>query len=229
MSERVVNLPVAEAYDRWSADYDAYDNPMVFAASRAVDALAQEVRGLAVLEFGCGTGRNLTVLKANGALRLVGLDLSDGMLAQARARDGAFDLRRQDMAQPVAEPDGAFGLILFSLTLEHVADIATPLKEARRLLAPGGRIVIVEIHPFLSLGGLGAHFVEGGETVRMPTVSHSFEGYLNAFAAVGLTVDACREWKPRDLGDDAPAKLFKRGADMPITVQFRLRADGETA
>ena len=224
MSETVLNLSVAEAYDRWSIGYDAYDNTMVLAAARAVAALAPEAAGKAVLEFGCGTGRNLEALKAAGAARLVGLDLSDGMLAQARARDPSFDLRGQDMAMPVAEPDGAFDIVLFSLTLEHVADMATPLGEARRLLKPGGQVVVIEIHPYLSLGGLAAHFVEGGQTIRMPTVPHTVPDYVAAARTAGLVIDACREWKPGDLGPDAPARAFKRGADTPIAIEFRMKA-----
>lgn len=224
MSETVLNLSVAQAYDRWSEGYDAYDNTMVLAATRAVAALAPEAAGKAVLEFGCGTGRNLAALKAAGAARLVGLDLSEGMLQQARARDASLDLRLQDMATPVSEPDGAFDLVLFSLTLEHVADMATPLKEARRLLKPGGQVVVIEIHPYLSLGGLSAHFVEGGQTIRMPTVSHAVPDYVTAAKAAGLVIDACREWKPADLGPDAPERVFKRGADTPIAIEFRLKA-----
>ncbi len=163
-------------------------------------------------------------MKAAGAARLVGLDLSDGMLAQARARDPSFDLRGQDMAMPVAEPDGAFDIVLFSLTLEHVADMATPLGEARRLLKPGGQVVVIEIHPYLSLGGLAAHFVEGGQTIRMPTVPHTVPDYVAAARTAGLVIDACREWKPGDLGPDAPARAFKRGADTPIAIEFRMKA-----
>jgi malonyl-CoA O-methyltransferase len=222
MSETVVYLSVADAYDRWSGEYDTYENSLVYAATQAVAALAPDAAGQAVLEFGCGTGRNLQALKAAGAARLVGLDLSPGMLDRARARDPAFDLRLQDMAAPVAEPDGAFGLILFSLTLEHVADMAAPLREARRLLAPGGQIVIVEIHPYLALGGLAAHFTLGGETVHMPTVQHTVPHYITAARAAGLTVDACREWTPSDFPADAPARVSRRGANVPLAIEFRL-------
>lgn len=219
-----VHLSVVEAYDRWAGGYDAYDNNMVRMAARAVDDLAAEVRGKAVLEFGCGTGRNLEALKAAGAGRLAGLDLSSGMLEQARARDPAFELHRQDMAAAAPFADGGFDLVLFCLTLEHVADIATPLKEARRVVKTGGQVVVIEIHPFLSLGGLAAHFAHDGDVVRMPTVAHGFADHLNAFAEAGLIVRACREWRPRDFGDPVPERLLKRGPDTPYVVEFRLAA-----
>ena len=217
-----VHLSVAHAYDRWSAAYDAYDNPMVLMAARAVAGLT--ARGAGVVEFGCGTGRNLETLKAAGAARLVGLDLSEGMLQQARARDASFELHRRDMATAAPFAGASFDLVMFCLTLEHVVDIAAPLTDARRLLRPGGEVVVIEIHPFLSLGGLGAHFTLGGETVRMPTVSHRFCDYLNAFAAADLAVRACREWRPRDHGDPIPPRLLKHGPDRPYVVEFRLGA-----
>jgi malonyl-CoA O-methyltransferase len=138
MSERTVFLPIADAYDRWAALYDGYDNPMVFAAAQVIQAGFADVVGKDVVELGCGTGRNLAALKALGARTLVGCDLSDGMLAKARERDPAFRLLRHDMAQPVPMPDASADLVLFCLTLEHVADLAHPLAEARRLLRPDG-------------------------------------------------------------------------------------------
>lgn len=232
----VIKLGVEAAYDRWSRIYDGYDNPMVFMASEVVRrSIAPLVAGGArVFEFGCGTGRNLTALVASGAGEVTGCDLSEGMLDAARRRNPALRLHRHDMTDRAARltgvEDASAGVVLFCLTLEHVPDLAVPLAEARRIAAPsdagggGGRIAIVEIHPFFSLGGGVAHFEEGGERVEMPTYPHQFAGYLNAFASTGLQVERCREWRPRDLdGVELPAKVLKRGPDFPLAVEFTLR------
>jgi malonyl-CoA O-methyltransferase len=221
---RPVRLSVADAYDRWAQAYDDYPNSLVYTATQAVTALALGIAGQDVVEFGCGTGRNLEVLKRGGAGRLTGLDLSPGMLAEAAERKLGGALIAHDMTLPAPLPDACADLVLFSLTLEHIASPATPLREARRLLRPGGRITVIEIHPFLSLGGLAAHFVLDGEQVEMPTWPHSFADHLNAFAQAGLVVAACKEWRPRDLGPDTPERVFKRGADTPLVVEFSLRA-----
>lgn len=222
MSARpVTELTVEAAYDRWAQAYDAADNPMVFAATRALAASLPDVSGRDVFEFGCGTGRNLAFLKAAGARSLAGCDLSDGMLAQARRRlpDGAA-LLRHDMRLPLPLPAAGSDLVLFCLSLEHIAALEPPLAEARRLLRPGGEIVIVEIHPFVSQSGVAAHFIDAGEEVRMPAFPHRFSDYLTAFAALDLRVAACREWRPRDLGPDVPARALKRGADTPLVVEW---------
>lgn len=221
--EEPLFLPVAGAYDRWAGAYDGYDNPMVFAAAQAAAALATEAVGRDVFEFGCGTGRNLAALKAAGAASLSGCDLSEGMLARARDRDPAFRLLLHDMNLPLELPGGIADLVLFSLSLEHVERIATPLAEARRILRPGGQIAVIEIHPALSQAGLRAHFRDGGQEIRMPTFAHSFADYLNAFAALDLRVQSCREWRPRDFAVPAPEKALRRGPDHPLVVAFSVR------
>lgn len=223
MTESSIFLPLAEAYDRWAQVYDLQDNPMVFGASRIVERLANTVRRQAVVELGCGTGRNLLLLKQSGADTLVGCDLSTGMLAQARARDPALALFQQDMTQPLPLADMTADLVLFSLVLEHMADMTGPLREARRLLRPEGRIVVIEIHPFLPLSNVVAHFRVGSTIVEMPTFAHQFSDYLDAAAAAGLRITQAREWRPQDFDGPVPDKVFKRGPDCPLLVEFELR------
>ena len=79
---------------------------------------------------------------------------------------------------------------------------------------------MIEIHPFLTLSGILAHFQDGGEEVRMPTVAHELSSYVVAFATAGLRLAGCQEWRLRDLGTAAPPKAFKRGPDLPLIVQM---------
>jgi len=222
MQEKTLFLPIAEAYDRWSQGYDLYDNPMVSGASRVVESLGPAVAGADVFEFGCGTGRNLQAAKRLGASSVAGCDLSPGMLEVARRHDPALRLLLHDMTRPLPLEDRSVDCSLFCLTLEHLSGLAAPLREAKRLLRPMGRIEIIEIHPYVSMGGVAAHFQHSGETVQMPTFAHSFSDYLNCFAGLGLHVAACKEWRPTHFGEGATEKMFKRGADHPLLVQFSL-------
>jgi malonyl-CoA O-methyltransferase len=215
-------LPVGEAYDRWAPVYDAYDNPMVFMATQIVDRFSENASGLRVLEFGCGTGRNLAALSAQGAI-VTGCDLSAGMLDVARLRTPDAELLLHDMTQTLPFADRRFDVSLFSLSLEHVQDLLAPLGEAKRVTKPGGRILIIEIHPFLSLSGSAAHFDEGDIEVRMPTFPHQFADYLSALAEVGLAVAECREWRPADVGNPVALESHKRGPEIPLTVELVLK------
>jgi malonyl-CoA O-methyltransferase len=224
MTERRILLPVVAAYDRWSANYDEYDNPMVFAASRIVEFSLRDVRGRDIVEFGCGTGRNLEMLRSRGAQSLVGSDVSRGMLARAAQRPGNFQLFESDMGQPLPLPPGSMDVALFCLSLEHVADLASAFIEAKRLLRAGGTLMIIEIHPFLTASGVSAHYLDGNEEVRMPTVAHDFSSYVDALLATDFRITACREWRPRDLGSSLPVKVLMRGPNLPLVLQFTAHA-----
>jgi malonyl-CoA O-methyltransferase len=218
-----VTLDVAAAYDVWATSYDGYDNPMVYAAGYAFSQAPLSLARTTFLEFGCGTGRNLAALKARGASNLIGFDFSSAMLAEARNRDGNWTLFQADMSAQIPLPDQSVDFILFSLTLEHVADLVPPLREARRLLRAGGAIQIIEIHPYLSLLGISAHFKNAdGEEITMPAFAHPFQDWLAAFDQAGLRVAGLKEWQARDFGTDAPAKILRRGPDWPWVVDWTL-------
>jgi malonyl-CoA O-methyltransferase len=217
-------LPVVEAYDRWSRFYDAYENPMVFLAEEIVRrSVLPGARNQAVFEFGCGTGRNLAALRDAGAASVSGCDLSEGMLSVARQRRLLTNVFLHDMREPLPRiADRSMDHVLFCLSLEHVENLGAPFREALRIAKPGGgRISIVEIHPFLSLNGVAAHFDDNGEEVRMPAYPHQFSAFLNLFADHKLNA-TCREWRPCDVGNPAPLKNLKRGPEFPLAVEFSI-------
>lgn len=222
MSETVRHLPVAEAYDRWATSYDSYDNPMLFGADHALTQHVEAAKGKCIVELGCGTGRNLARFAQHGANKLVGCDLSPGMLQQARNRALDCTLLEHDMAHPLPLEAASADLVLFSLTLEHVSELVAPFTEARRLLRDDGSIVVIEIHPFLALGHVGAHFRDGDAIVEMPTVPHAFEDYVSSAVSAGLRITGCREWRPRDFPAPVPPKVLKRGPDTPLVVELTL-------
>jgi len=207
MTDRETFLPVPEAYDRWAAAYDCYPNPMLAAAARILDRAAGLAAGRDVVEFGCGT---------------TGFDLSDGMLAEARRKLPGAILFRHDITAAVPLPDRSAGLVLFALVLEHIATPALPLAEAARLLRPGGVVVVAEIHPELAGQGVAAHFVDAGGVVRMPTFAHDLEAWRAAFETAGLAVQAMVDWRARDVAPQRDPKVWKRGPDALVAIEFRL-------
>jgi SAM-dependent methyltransferase len=96
-------------------------------------------RRLHILDIGCGTGLNAQHLAAQGH-NVVGLDLSPVAIEQFRAK--GFDGMVCDVAYGVPLADGSFDLVFTSEVIEHVADTATFLSEAHRLLKDNGILVL---------------------------------------------------------------------------------------
>jgi ArsR family transcriptional regulator len=101
---------------------------------------------LVAADLGCGTGAVIESL-APFVRQVIGVDNSAEMLVAARQRlAGATNvsLEQADLAAlPLA--DGAVGAGLMVLSLSYAAEIAPVLAEARRVIAPGGRLVIVDV------------------------------------------------------------------------------------
>jgi ubiquinone/menaquinone biosynthesis C-methylase UbiE len=174
-------------YDRWSAQYDAGDNPMVAATAWVLDTRPLALDGARVLELGCGTGRIAARVLDGGPLGYVGVDGSAGMLEVARARitDPRATFVHAELTD-VGSFGAPFDLALIVLVLEHVVDLTRPFAAIARALRPGGVLRVVEIHPALVDSGTVAHFrdpsADGGE-VRFTSVAHPVASMTRALEA----------------------------------------------
>ena len=115
----------------------------------AVDALRLNA-GDTVVEIGCGTWLNFPLLQAkvgtNG--RIIGVDLTDAMLARAAARVASMGWSNVELIQSDAAsyrfPEGVNGILsTFALTLEPEYDDV--IERGARALSPGGRLVILDM------------------------------------------------------------------------------------
>jgi ubiquinone/menaquinone biosynthesis C-methylase UbiE len=113
--------------------------------SRAVLDLLAAAPGDIVLDVGCGNARDLIPILHAGA-RVVGIDLSEGMIRQARADLAAARFRDVELAVGDATrltyPNESFGKLLCSEVIEHIPDADAALGEMARVLKPGGTLVI---------------------------------------------------------------------------------------
>jgi arsenite methyltransferase len=129
---------------------EIYATDDVVAQRRAVIAALAPVPGERVLDLGCGPGylaAEIAALVGPGG-RVHGIDTSDSMLAIAAARarpPGAapVELGTGD-ALAVPLPDGAVDAVVCTQVYEYVDDMPAALAEARRVLAPGGRLVVLD-------------------------------------------------------------------------------------
>jgi ubiquinone/menaquinone biosynthesis C-methylase UbiE len=199
---------VRDAYATWSATYDTVRN-----LTRDLDerVTRQQLAGLRLetaLEFGCGTGKNSPFL-AGLARRLTAADFSPAMLAQARAKTTgrSVDFLVADISHTWPWDSAVFDLITCNLVLEHVADLPCVFGQARRVLRPGGRFYVSELHPFRQYQGSRANFQVGQENVTIPAYVHHLSDYWQAARQSGFQCSHIGEWR-HELDDPAhPPRL----------------------
>jgi malonyl-CoA O-methyltransferase len=215
---------VQAGYDRWSAVYDHDGNPLQALEEPIVRSAVGDVRGLAVLDLGCGTGRHSLWLAATGA-SVTAVDFSEGMLAEARKKPEADAVRWfvHDLLRPLPFANGTFDLVISGLVLEHLQELTGFFAEARRVLKPGGRAVMSTMHPAMFLRGAQARFTDpaSGDVVQPGSVPHSVSAFVMAAIRAGFKVDAMDEYAP----DEKFAERVPRAAKYvgwPMLVVLRL-------
>jgi SAM-dependent methyltransferase len=187
---------VRASYDRLAAAYAArYADELAHKPfDRALlDELAGRLRGAGpVMDVGCGPGHVAAYLRARG-VDARGLDLSPGMVAQARALHPGVPYEVGDvMALDAA--DGAWGgaVALYSLIHLPRGQVAAALRELRRVLSPGAPL-LVAFHL-----GEGVHHFDAlwDVSVDLDFVFFTADEMLAALAGAGFELERREERDP---------------------------------
>ncbi len=144
------------------------------------------------LDAACGTGRQAAVLAELGH-DLVGVDASPAMLEKARARVPDVDFRIGELTALPLDA-GSVDLAVCSLALTHLHDPAPAVAELARVVRPGGRIVLSDIHPcWVALGAQAAFRDVDDRRGYVHNHVHWTGRYLEVFRTLGLPVLGCHE------------------------------------
>lgn len=212
-----------------------YDNPEFFSGysqlGRSVEgldgaaewpalrALLPDLQGCSVVDFGCGFGWFCRWAREQGAMQVLGLDVSEKMLARARAdtADAAVTYEQADLER-LKLPDAAFDLAYSSLALHYVERLEDLLATVHRALKPGGTLVFSVEHPIYTAPShpgwaanadgnrawpVDGYLVEGPRTTdwlaKGVIKQHRGIGtYLNLLLRLGFSLTHVEEWGPTD-------------------------------
>lgn len=227
--DRITAIPENFAHPADSAETTDYDS---FAEAYSADnehslmnayyerpamlALAGAVAGHRILDAGCGSGPLSAALRDRGA-EVTGIDASTAMLALARRRLGAdAALHLADLRDPLPFADDAFDDVVTSLVLHYLEDWGPTLAEMRRVLRPGGRLIVSVQHPFVDYAiqdprpdyfattRYCGEFVFGERSVLLNFWRRPLHAMTDAFTAAGFRLAALSEPQP----DPAARELF---------------------
>jgi len=225
-TSKVIELPIAEGYDRWAPIYETNGNPLMVLEEQVMRSHFQHsVKGKRILDLGCGTGRHGIWLAQQGA-RVTGLDASGGMLQMAKDNAAGLNLEllQHDLSTAFPLEKEAFDEAVSTLVLEHIPDLPFFFREIWRVVKPEGAIYISAMHPAMMRKGNQANFTdpETGEEVRPRGFPHQLSEMIRAMLKAGLRLIDMREYFcTADLIRHFPKAAKYR--DWPMLVVFQLK------
>lgn len=175
------------------------------------------MEGLRVLDLGCGFGAFARWAREAGADSVLGLDLSEKMLEEARARtEDTGIVYRQANIEEMSLPDTSFDLIYSSLALHYLEDFGTVCATMERVLTSGGHLVFSVEHPLFTAPSHPGWRTEADGSKIWPLDSYLLAGrrvtdwitsgvvkyhrplshYVNALVGQGLRLLRLEEWGP---------------------------------
>lgn len=148
----------------------------------ALKAMLPELAGKRVLDLGCGYGWHCRYALERGAREVVGVDISQRMLEQARCRTISERCRYLHMAmEDIDFPEACFDVVISSLALHYVRDYADVLRRVAVCLKSGGDFVFSVEHPVFTAYGNQDWYRDGeGRALHWPVDRYFLEGERQA-------------------------------------------------
>ncbi|MFJ5117481.1 class I SAM-dependent methyltransferase [Kitasatospora sp. NPDC088548] len=188
----VSELDLAEGYASWSAVYDSLPSSYIEVEEPVLHGILDTLPAGTALDAACGTGRQTGALVSRGH-RTIGVDQSPEMLAKARERVPQAEFRVGRLESLPLEDDSV-DLAVCSLAMTHLPDLAAGVAELARVVRPGGRIIVSDLHPFvIALQGQCVFVHDSEQLAFVRNHVHLPGRYLEAFTGAGLRVRACHE------------------------------------
>jgi len=193
-------MSISQAYNSWADIYDSNPNKTRDLDRTATQQTLQKFDFEAVVELGCGTGKNTAWLEQK-AKSIIAMDFSEGMLAKARAKIHSEKVvfRQADVTQDWGIEGDSVDLICCNLILEHIEDLKGIFRQVYATLKEGGRFFICELHPFKQYVGSKARYeTESGEMEVLETYNHHISEFMDDAFEAGFRLKELKEWFDED-------------------------------
>lgn len=184
----------------------------------SIQAMLPDLSGKWVIDLGCGYGWFCRSAREAGAAEVLGVDLSEKMLARARelTDDNGISYQRGDLEQ-LALPSQAIDLVYSQLTLHYLPDLAPVFASIYQALQPGGWFVFTTEHPIYTCPVRQGGWLTDDEGQRSWAVNNyqnegkrvsnwladgvvkyhrTLGATLNALMAAGFAIRHVNEWGP---------------------------------
>jgi ubiquinone/menaquinone biosynthesis C-methylase UbiE len=182
-----VNTTAHASFDDWAEVYDAQPNPLLRLEQRTLPSLMPAIKGLDVLDVGCGTGRWMKYFEQLAPSSLTGTDVSGAMLKRARGALAPTTTLHLSDSTTVPVVNASTDFVLASFVLSYLADLGSFADECVRILRLGGHILLSDMHPVTAAErGWIRGFRAGGKRIELSTNPLSMTEIITAFTSRGF-------------------------------------------
>lgn len=183
----------------------------------AIRALLPDLAGKRIVDLGCGFGWFARWARENGAVSVLGIDLSENMIARARADtdDPAIEYRLADL-ESLALPEASFDFAYSALAFHYIVDFGRLVKAVHRALHPGAHFVFTIEHPIYMAPRQPGWSADAEGCKSWPVNNYAVEGprttdwlakgvikqhrtlgtTLNSLVDAGFAIRRVEEWSP---------------------------------
>ncbi len=186
---------------------------------RQLKKLFPDVSGGSVLDLGCGYGWHCRYAVERGAVRVLGLDISEKMLSEAKSSEGETVAYRLCGIENYEYPGEEWDLVVSNLALHYIEDLGAVYRKVFKTLRPGGVFLFNIEHPVFT-AGVGQDWVYApdgsplywpvdgyfttGERVtnflgcKVKKQHHTLTQILNGLISCGFVITAVEEAQPSE-------------------------------
>jgi SAM-dependent methyltransferase len=227
----LAELDAATGYAAWASTYDSKPNFILAVEGPVVESLLARIPAGSALDAACGTGRHTGTLVKYGH-EVIGVDQSPEMLAQAAAKVPQAQFRVGGLTT-LPNPDASLDLVLCALALSHLPDVGEAIAEFRRVLRPGGRLIVTDVHPMMVLLTAQPIFAyKPGQLGFVRVRPHQVSDHLAAFAMHEFSFISCHEplyagpLPPGGYEERIPDAARAAWAGIPSAIIYEMQAPG---
>jgi SAM-dependent methyltransferase len=169
--EPAISVSPREGHRIWAASYDAEPNPLLALEERTLAPLLSPLADARVVDVACGTGRWLRYVRAHGA-RAVGIDFCTEMLARCGNNVALANAARMPFQDAFAD------VVICAFALGYLEPESLP--ELARIVRPGGRLFVTDVHPAALERGWTRGFRNGAEVYEVRHRAYRLSDILRA-------------------------------------------------
>jgi ubiquinone/menaquinone biosynthesis C-methylase UbiE len=166
------------AYNLWAADYDHQPGNLMLDLDELVFGellKGVEVAGKEIADIGCGTGRHWSKIMAKQPGRMIGYDVSEGMLEKLQQKFPSAETYLLGKDNTISLGSGSCDLVCSTLTVAHIDNIGSALSEWTRIIKDQGDMLVTDYHPAVLEKGGKRTFHHNGKLVAVKNYIHTID------------------------------------------------------